>query len=143
MGYYLGKGSRQKLGIGGFLVGILNTENGEIESLSKVGTGLTEQEWVQLKNKIDKIKVENRPNNFVVDKSLYPDVWASAEIVVEIKADEITLSPVHKAARTFLGNEKGLALRFPRLVKIRDKNIEDSTSSFEVYEIYKDQHRST
>ena len=141
MGYYLGKGARQKLGIGGFLVGVLNTESGEVESLSKVGTGLTEREWVQLKDKIDKIKVEKRPDNFIVDKSLYPDVWASAELIVEIKADEITLSPMHKASRKFLDNEKGLALRFPRLIKIRDKNIENSTSSFEVYEIYKDQHR--
>jgi len=105
MGYYLGKGARQKFGIGGFLVGVLDNESGEVQSLSKVGTGLTDEEWVHLKHKIDNITTKDKPKNYVVD------------------------------------NNKGLALRFPRLIKIRDKKIDDSTSSFEVYRIYKDQHK--
>ena len=141
MGYYLGKGARQKFGIGGFLVGVLDNESGEVQSLSKVGTGLTDEEWVHLKHKIDNITTKDKPKNYVVDKSLFPDVWALPELVVEIKADEITLSPMHKACSQFLDNNKGLALRFPRLIKIRDKKIDDSTSSFEVYRIYKDQHK--
>ncbi|MDA1338393.1 MAG: ATP-dependent DNA ligase [bacterium] len=140
MGYYLGKGARQKFGIGGFLVGILDNENNNIESLSKVGTGLTEGEWVHLKSEIDKIKVESKPDNFIVDKSLDVDVWASPQLIVEVKADEITLSPMHKASSRYVQEGKGLALRFPRLIKIRDKTLQDSTSSIEVYQIYKDQH---
>ena len=140
MGYYLGKGARQKFGIGGFLVGILDNENDQIESLSKVGTGLTEEEWVHLKSEIDKIKVESKPDNFIVDKSLDVDVWASPQLIVEVKADEITLSPMHKASSRYVQEGKGLALRFPRLIKIRDKTLQDSTSSIEVYQIYNDQH---
>jgi len=139
MGYYAGKGARQKFGIGGFLVGVLDNKTGEIQSLSKVGTGLTDEEWVHLRGKIDNIISKEKPKNYIVDKSLYPDVWASPELIVEIKADEITLSPTHKAGKHFLENNKGLALRFPRLIKIRDKKLEDSTSSLEVFEMYKDQ----
>jgi len=48
------------------------------------------------------------------------DVWISPSIVVEIRADEITKSPVHTA---------GLALRFPRLERFRDDKRETDTTT--------------
>ena len=55
------------------------------------------------------------------------DVWISPSIVVEIKADEITKSPVHTAQ---------LALRFPRLERFRDdKRKEDVTTLKEMEQI--------
>lgn len=59
------------------------------------------------------------------------DVWVKPAIVVEIRADEITKSPVHTA---------GLALRFPRLERFRDdKNPGDATTLKEIEKMSKNQ----
>ena len=59
------------------------------------------------------------------------DVWVKPEIVVEIKADEITKSPIHTAS---------YALRFPRLIRFRDdKRPQDATSLTELLSIYRKQ----
>jgi ATP-dependent DNA ligase len=56
-----------------------------------------------------------------------PDVWLEPAIVVEVLADEITPSPRHTAGMT--ADRPGFALRFPRIVSLRDeKKAEDATS---------------
>ena len=63
-----------------------------------------------------------------------PDVWATPDIVVAIRADEITKSPLHTAG--------GLALRFPRLMAFRDdKKPEQATTVGEVEELFKQQKK--
>ena len=55
-------------------------------------------------------------------------MWVEPKIVVEVAADEITISPTHSA---------GYALRFPRLVKLRDdKSVGEITKVEEVKEMY-------
>ena len=120
MGYYLGKGKRAQFGLGAILVGIMGY-NEEILSIAKIGTGMTEKQLVELKQKLDQLKVSQKPKEYhEVDKQLLPDVWVEPKLVVEVAADEITKSPVHAAK---------VALRFPRLVRLRDdKSWEDITS---------------
>ncbi len=127
LGYYFGKGKRSDFGIGAFLVG---TKKGDDWiSLAKIGTGLTDEEFVEIKNKLDKFKQGSKPENVLVGDLLKPDVWVTPAVVVEIAADEITKSPSHSG---------GVALRFPRLVKFRDdKGLEGVTSWAEVLEIGK------
>ena len=50
-----------------------------------------------------------------------PSVWVEPKIVLEVLADEITVSPNHTA---------GYALRFPRVIRFRDadKRPEDATT---------------
>ena len=77
------------------------------------------------------------------------DVWLASSIVVEIKADEITRSPVHTAGRTLKPSKSGnalevdvpgFALRFPRLQRFRDdKRPEDVTSLQELADMFKAQ----
>ena len=56
-------------------------------------------------------------------------------LVVEILADEITLSPRHTAGKKKEG--RGYSLRFPRLVRIRDdKRPEDATAVDEIAAMY-------
>jgi DNA ligase-1 len=125
MGYSVGKGKRTSFGLGQFLVGVRESENGDIiKSISKVGTGLTDQEFHELKTRLQKLKVKVKPKNYEVNKILEPDYWVTPSLVVEIAADDITKSPNHTA---------GLALRFPRLVKFRDdKSINEATTLKEV-----------
>jgi len=58
--------------------------------------------------------------------------------VWEVRGAELTISPVHQAAVGIVHEDKGMSLRFPRFVNIRnDKSIHDATSTFEIAERYR------
>jgi len=138
LGYYAGSGKRAAFGIGAFLVGLFNKKEDRFETVAKVGTGLTDQEWRDLKKRCDAIKQSNKPSNVICAKELYPDVWVTPEIVCQIRADEITKSPTHAAGKN--GDELGFALRFPRLMGYReDKSAEDATTVEELRTMFKHQ----
>ena len=131
LGYYFGKGVRSKFGIGGFLVGVYDDKTDSFKTLTKIGTGLKEEDWGILKKMADKFKVAKCPSNVVMDKTFAPDVYTAPKIVVEIGADEISISPSHSA---------GYALRFPRLLKFReDKPATESTTLKEIEKMFKNQ----
>lgn len=128
MGFSVGKGKRAGFGVGKFLVGI--RDGNLIKTVTKVGTGLTDEQFRELKKRLDSLIVREKPKDYVVEKVLTPDVWVMPNLVVEIAADEITKSPSHTA---------GVALRFPRLVRFRDdKDINGVTTVEELKEIRKD-----
>lgn len=118
MGYYFGQGKRTEFGVGAFLVGVRDDES--IKTIAKIGTGLSDEQFRELKRRCDVLETNAQPEEYVVTKSLVPAVWTVAGLVVEIAADEITQSPNHSS---------GVALRFPRLVRFRDdKAVKDSTT---------------
>lgn len=138
LGYYAGSGKRASFGIGAFLVGVFNKEFDRYETIAKIGTGLTDQEWRDLKVKCDTHAVDHEPKNVVCVKDLIPDVWIAPEIVCSVRADEISLSPVHSAGKTV--EKLGFALRFPRIMDYRpDKLARDATSVKEVERLFEDQ----
>jgi DNA ligase-1 len=97
-------------------------------TISKIGTGLTDEQWRELKVRSEEWKVTSQPEEYEVNKNLVPDVWLRLGIVVEIQADNITRSPTHTA---------GLALRFPRLVRFRDdKSPAQVTNLTELGKLY-------
>ncbi|OGE18741.1 DNA ligase [Candidatus Daviesbacteria bacterium RIFCSPHIGHO2_01_FULL_41_23] len=138
LGYVFGKGKRADFGAGALLVGVYDKEKDEFVTISKIGTGLTDEEWREIHKRADKIKVDHKPAR--VNSILTPSVWIEPEIVIEVLADEITKSPVHTAGK--IGSDPGYALRFPRLVKFReaDKKAEDATTVKELIEMYKQQY---
>lgn len=152
MGYDTGQGKRSGFGIGDFLIGIYDDKKEMFVTVAKIGTGLTDEEWKTIKLRSDKLKVKEKPKNYDTDKMMSCDVWIAPSIVVEIRADEITRSPVHTAGRIMMlsksGNaqevkEAGFALRFPRLEKFRDdKKPHDITTLTEVDKMYKQQGKS-
>lgn len=126
MGYYHGRGKRSGFGIGAFLVGVMGNDN-NILTIAKIGTGLSDEQFRELYAKLHKIETLSKPDSYMVEKILVPDVWVKPEIVVEIAADEITKSPSHTA---------NYALRFPRLVKFReDKSVSEITTLGELKSI--------
>lgn len=138
LGYYAGSGKRAQFGIGAFLVGVFNKKEDRFETIAKIGTGLKDHDWVELKKKCNAIKVLEKPKNVVCAKELVPDVWTSPEIVVIIRADEITMSPVHSAGKT--EDHLGYALRFPRFMGYSiDKSPAETTTVTEIVKLYKDQ----
>jgi len=140
LGYYAGKGKRALFGIGAFLVGVYNKKEDVFETVAKIGTGLTDEEWKELKKKCDAIKAEDKPKNIICPKALYPDAWTYPEIVCQILADEITVSPLHTAGKT--KEQLGYALRFPRFMGYRsDKGPEEATTAKEISRLYEDQFK--
>jgi DNA ligase-1 len=138
LGYYAGKGKRAKFGIGAFLVGIYDSEKDQFQTVAKVGTGLTDIEWRDLKNRCEDLKVSYQPKNVICVKDLFPDMWISPELVCTVKSDEITLSPLHSAGK--VGDAPGYALRFPRFISYRpDKSAHDATSIVELKHLFAQQ----
>lgn len=128
MGLDYGQGKRNKFGVGAFLVGVYDPKTDSYKTLSKIGTGLTDEEWRTLAASGKQIAVSKKPKNYDVNKVMDCDIWLKPKLVGEFKADELTKSPMHTA---------GYALRFPRLVQWREKKPEDSTSLKEILEMVK------
>jgi DNA ligase-1 len=135
VGYLVGRGHRARFGIGSLLGAVYDKAGDCFKTVAKIGSGLSEEQWAEMKNRLDKIAVDHCPAR--VDSLLVPDIWVEPTYVVEVQADEITRSPVHTAGR--VGNEPGYALRFPRMIDwIReDKAPEDATSVDEILEMYR------
>lgn len=140
LGYDYGSGKRTKFGIGDFLVGVYDQENDVYTTIAKIGTGLTDAEWVDIRERLDKISLDKAPKNVIYKKLAEVDVWVDPRIVVVVMADEITRSPQHTTGET---DGTGLALRFPRLVEFdrADKLPTDATSVTEIIEMYNGQKK--
>lgn len=142
LGYIYGKGKRTAFGAGALLVGVYDKEKDMFVTVSKIGTGLTDEEWRSIKERSHGLEVSHQPAR--VDSVIVPSVWLKPEIVIEVLADEITRSPIHTAGSSRVENkvaEPGYALRFPRLVTFRDKDksAEDATTVKELIEMYQEQ----
>lgn len=145
LGYIYGKGKRTEFGAGSLLVGLYDDKKDEFVTVTRIGTGLTDDEWREIHKRADKIRIDHKPAR--VNSLIDPSVWIRPEIVIEVLADEITRSPLHTAGKeqnqeSRIKNqgvvEAGYALRFPRLVSFRDKDKkpEDATTVAELIEMY-------
>jgi DNA ligase-1 len=134
VGYYLGKGSRAEFKFGGLLGAVYDEDSDTFKTVTRVGTGFSEEMMMKLEKTLDPIVVKNKPAR--VDAVVEPDFWVKPMYVITVKADEITESPMHTAGRK---GETGYALRFPRMIgDIReDKAPEDATSVAELIKIFK------
>lgn len=130
MGYYRGEGKRSGFGIGAFLVGVAKGDG--FVTVTKIGTGVSDELWKELRKKLNDIKVAVQPKEYRdVAKMLVPDVWVAPKVVVELAGDDLTRSPNHGA---------GYAVRFPRLVGIRsDKSPREVTTVAEIATMYRQQ----
>lgn len=127
MGYFTGKGKRAQFGLGKILVGIRDGE--KIKTLTKIGTGLTEEMLVTMRKRINKLESKEMPKEYEAQKDLIPDVWAIPSLVIEVTADSISTSTKHSL---------GLSLRFPRFIKIReDKSPAEATTLKELKDIFR------
>ncbi|MBV9601790.1 MAG: ATP-dependent DNA ligase [Chloroflexi bacterium] len=130
LGYFVGRGKRADLGVGALLVGVYDAAADEFKSVTKIGTGLSDEQWREVGERAAPYRAEQRPAR--VSSRIIPSVWLEPQIVVEVLADEITSSPNHTA---------GYALRFPRVIRFRDadKRPEDATTLAELIELYQAQ----
>ncbi|SCU93601.1 LAMI_0E14950g1_1 [Lachancea mirantina] len=137
MGAYHGRGKRTGR-YGGFLLGCYNQDTGEYETCCKIGTGFSDEMLQKLYDDLSPTEVAAPKAFYVYSDSASPDVWFEPSMLFEVLTADLSLSPVYKAgAATY---DKGISLRFPRFLRIRDdKALEDATSSEQVVELYDSQ----
>jgi len=140
IGAYFGRGRRTGL-YGTLLLGTYNPDKDNFPSVCKVGTGFTDESLDQLYQILSN-KITLKKNSRVVSE-MEADVWFEPELVLEIVASEITLSPIHKTGLNLIRKGSGFALRFPKFTgKIRyEKAVEDASTDEEVLTLYKGQSK--
>ncbi|ODV88363.1 hypothetical protein CANCADRAFT_29619 [Tortispora caseinolytica NRRL Y-17796] len=138
LGAFYGKGKRTNW-YGAFLLGCYNPNTGEYETTCKIGTGFSEEVLEQLYKELSPL-VTSKKSYYKHDQSgpSQPDVWFEPKMVWEVLAADLSLSPIYKAGADSM--PKGISLRFPRFIRIRDdKATEDATTSDQIIEFYKRQ----
>jgi DNA ligase-1 len=135
VGAFHGRGKRAGT-YGALLMAVYNPETDQFETISKLGSGFTDEDLEKLHKIFAQDVVAHRHAR--VSSEMKADVWFTPTKVLEVSADEITLSPLHTCALGSIRRGSGLALRFPRFTgRYRDdKSPEDATSTKEALEIY-------
>ena len=140
IGGFFGKGRRTG-SYGTLLLATYDEDEDTFTSICKVGTGFSDEDLDQLYQTLKpKVTIKKNPR---IDSEMEADVWFEPELVIEVVASEITLSPIHKAAQDKIRKGSGLALRFPKFTgKIRmEKDSENASTNEEVITLYKGQKK--
>ena len=135
VGAFHGRGKRAGT-YGALLTAVYNPDTDQFETISKLGSGFTDEDLARLPKILGPDVIPHRHPR--VSLEMKADIWFTPSKVLEVSADEITLSPLHTCALGSVRRGSGLALRFPRFTgKYRDdKSPEDATTTKEALETY-------
>ncbi|KAI8370577.1 ATP-dependent DNA ligase [Radiomyces spectabilis] len=133
IGAFYGRGKRTSV-YGAFLLACYDPDTEEYQTICKLGTGFSEENLQQLHDSL-KDHIIEKPKRFYClgENPVKPDVWFEPVQVWEVKCADLSVSPRYMAAVGQVDPSKGISLRFPRFIRIRDdKEPEDATSSEQV-----------
>jgi DNA ligase-1 len=138
VGAFHGRGKRAGT-YGALLLAAYNPESDTFETVTKCGTGFTDEDLARLPKMLEKHVVAQKHSR--VNSMIEADVWFEPSIAMEILGAEVTLSPIHTCAMDSIRKGSGLAIRFPRFTgKYRpDKAAEDATTTREILGMYQKQ----
>ncbi|KAF2200960.1 DNA ligase-like protein I [Delitschia confertaspora ATCC 74209] len=129
------------------LLAVRNSETGALEAVTKCMSGFTDKFYKEMREKYNPESPEK--GTTLPDKPAYvdynggggwPDVWFEPQEVWEVAFADITLSPTYTAAIGLVSEERGLSLRFPRFLRVReDKGLEEATEAAELAGLWRRQ----
>ncbi|CAN8105590.1 unnamed protein product [Discula destructiva] len=120
------------------LLACRNDATGALEVVTKCISGFTDAFYKANRLRYDDGEETGTPQNthgskqpaFIEYTGPKPDVWFEPQEVWEMAFADVTLSPTYTAAIGLVSEERGLSLRFPRFLQVReDKGIEEASSS--------------
>jgi len=139
IGAFYGKGKRTGA-YGAFLLAIYDPESEEYQTVCKAGTGFSDEDLATHHAFFKDHLLPNPESNYNYTDRVKPDVWLEACQVWEIRAADLSISPVHTGAIGIKAGGKGIGLRFPRFLRIReDKQPEESTGPDQIVEMFEAQ----
>ncbi|KAH8835241.1 DNA ligase I [Flagelloscypha sp. PMI_526] len=116
---------------GAFLLACYDPDAEEFQTICKIGTGFSEE---MLQSHYDLLKPleSSQPRSDIKVGGAKPDIWFEPKVVWEVLAADLSLSPIYMAAQGLV-EERGISLRFPRFIRIRDdKDADDATNGEQV-----------
>jgi DNA ligase-1 len=137
VGAFHGRGRRGGT-YGALLMAAYDPKDEMFRTVCKLGSGFTDEFLADLPAQLRRYAQADRHPH--VDSRMTADIWFTPTLVYEVIGAEITLSPVHTAGWNAIREGSGLAIRFPRLKRVRDdKGPTDATTVSEIIAMYKRQ----
>jgi len=137
VGGYHGKGKRTHV-YGAFLLACYDSDSEEFQTICKIGTGFSEDILQTHYNALMPLELSKVRGDVKVGGAK-PDVWFEPKIVWEVLTADLSMSPIYTAAQGLV-EERGISLRFPRFVRVRDdKGADDATGPEQIAEMYERQ----
>lgn len=136
IGGYAGKGKRTNV-YGAFLLATYDEDSEMYQTVCKIGTGFSEADLDAHYAALHPLEAAKKGYYDAGDAK--PDVFFEPHVVWEVRAADLSLSPVYTAARGAV-DSRGISLRFPRFIRVRDdKGPEETTSPQQIATMYRAQ----
>ncbi|KAJ2920210.1 hypothetical protein MD484_g239, partial [Candolleomyces efflorescens] len=137
VGAYHGKGKRTNV-YGAFLLACYDPDAEEFQTICKIGTGFSDEFLQECYTTLKPLEIPQVRGDLKVGGAK-PDVWFEPKIVWEVLTADLSLSPIYTAAQGLV-EDRGISLRFPRFIRVRDdKDADDSTGPEQIAEMYQRQ----
>ena len=118
-----------------FLVAVYDDDTETWQSLCRVMSGFSDVFYKSATERLGKKVVEDKPFEYETGET--PPVWFDTDEVWEIRGADLQLSPVHRVGMGIVDEARGLGLRFPRFVGVRDdKTLDDVTRAEDVAALF-------
>ncbi|CDZ97611.1 dna ligase i [Phaffia rhodozyma] len=138
VGAYFGKGKRTNV-YGAFLLACYDPDTEKYQTICKIGTGFSEEILEIHYNALKDLETSGGARRDIQVGGAKPDIWFEPKVVWEVLTADLSLSPIYTAAQG-LADERGISLRFPRFLRIReDKDADQATSGEQIAEMYQAQ----
>ncbi|ETW04617.1 hypothetical protein H310_03812 [Aphanomyces invadans] len=143
VGAFFGRGKRTGV-YGAYLLACYDPETEMYQCITKLGTGLSDEVLNLFYNQLRDCTIDRPRNDYAINDLIKPDVWFEPTQVWEILGADLSISPKYTAAIGLVSKDKGISLRFPRYIRLReDKTPAQATTAAQIADLYNAQGLNT